>query len=337
MKRMIALLFVICCASFQAAAQGHSIRGKVRNSSGQNLSRIVVDLQTGTGSMINQTITNNEGDFAFTGLSDNSYIIFISAPDYNPASERVEFVRTTAADQPGEFRTIEITLTPKAVPTVAAPSTTFAQDVPQAARDSLNHGLRLSKEGKSQEAISAMQEAIKQFSDYFDAHFALANELIKTNQLTEAIAELQRARDINPKDDRVYQSFGVVLSTQGKYLIAARVFGEAARLNPNDPQIVVKRCSLLIDYASTIDPAKSKEAADERNNALSMAEKELKQAFEASGRKLSTAHKQLARICEKRGDRTRAADHLEQYLRLTPDAKDAEAIREGIKKLRGQP
>jgi tetratricopeptide (TPR) repeat protein len=196
--------------------------------------------------------------------------------------------------------------------------------------------LKLSKEGKPQEAILAMQEAIKQFPDYFDAHFALANELIKTNQLNEAIAELQRARDINPKDDRVYQSFGIVLIKQGKYLIAARVFGEAAKLNPSDPQILVMRSSALIDYATTIDASKSQEAARERASAFDMAEKELQRAFEASGKKLASVHLQLARLYERKGDRKGAADHLEQYLRMTPDAKNAAEIREAIKKLRSQ-
>lgn len=338
MIRRIIVLALACCSSLSIAAiiQGHTIRGKVRNSAGQNVARVVVDLQTGNGAMINQTVTNNEGDFQFSGLSDNSYHIVISAPDYNPASERIEFVKTANANAPGETRTVEISLTPKGNAPVGSSRSTFAQNIPKAAHDALDQGMRFSKEDKPQEAITSLQEAIKQFPDYFDAHFALANEFIKTNQLNEAITELQRAREINPKDDRVYQSFGLVLTRQGKYLVAARVFGEAARLNPADQQIVVRRCTALIDYATTIDPSKSTEAAAERAGAFDMAEKELQRAFEASGKKLSSAHLQLARLYEKKGDRARAADHLEQYLRLAPDDPKAAALREAIKKLRGQ-
>lgn len=328
-------LFALCCGlTASARPQGHSLRGKVRNASGQNLPAIMVELQTGTGSTINQTVTNNEGDFYFGGLFENSYIIVISAPDYNPVNERIEFSRSLNQNQPGETRTVEITLASKSSPPVTSPRPAFVQNIPQGARNSLDQGLKLSKEGKSQEAILAMQEAIKQFPDYFDAHFALANEFIKINQLNEAIPELQRARDINPKDDRVYQSFGLVLMNQGKYLMAARVFGEAAKLNPNDPQILVRRSAAFIDYALTIDASKSKEAAAERATAFDMAEKDLNRAFEASGKKLSSALMQLARLYEKKGDRARAASYLEQYLRLTPDAKNADAIREAIKKLR---
>ena len=50
--------------------------------------------------MVEQTVTNNEGDFTFSGLTDTSYTVIVSAVDYNPASESVEFVRAAASDQP---------------------------------------------------------------------------------------------------------------------------------------------------------------------------------------------------------------------------------------------
>src|SRR5437588_10983400 len=95
-----------------SAQQGNSIRGKVRNSSGANMSQVIVSIETGNGSPFTQTATNNEGDFFFGGLTDTSYVLVISAPDYNPASEHVDFVNRTSPANPGEYRTIDITLTP---------------------------------------------------------------------------------------------------------------------------------------------------------------------------------------------------------------------------------
>jgi Tfp pilus assembly protein PilF len=333
------LLFVFCdLSNEEVLAQSNSIRGKVSNSAGQNLPRITVDLQTGNGTPINQTVTNNEGDFAFSGLSDTSYIIVISTPDHHPVSERIEFYRAGDPNIPGETRTVEISLVPKSADsTGASPSArrpAFVQNIPAPARDSFDRGMKLAKEGKSSESIAALQEATKTFSDYFDAHFALANELIKLDRLSEAIAELEHARRINSKDDRVYQSFSVVLVKQKKYAVAAAVLGEAAKLNPNDPQILVMRGSALIDHAQTIDPSKSKETAAERNNVFAMAENDLMKAYEMSGKKLASVHLQMARLYEKKGEPTRAADELESYLKLSPDAKNADAIREAIKKLR---
>ena len=79
-----------------------------------------------------------------------------------------------------------------------------------------------------------------------------------------------------------------------------------------------------------LDPAKT----EERNYALTEAEKSLARAYQLSERKLAAVHLQLARLHERRGDRARAADELEQYLRQSPDLKNAPAIREAIKTLR---
>lgn len=317
------------------AQQGHVIRGKVRNAVGVNLPHLTVDLQTGTGALIEQTVTNNEGDFFFSGLSETSYVVVVSAPDYNAVSERVDFIKRTSPDQPGETRTIEITLLPKIGAPASRAASTFIQDVPPAARNTLERALKLSKQGKPDIAQALMREAIKLFPDYFDAHFALGNELMKAGRLNDAIAELEEARRVNPKDDRVYEVFGLILMQQKKYAVAAAVFAEASRLNPADPQAQLLRAIALIEHANTVNSSQTQNSPTERDYAFSEAENSLARAYELSGRKLAIVYLHRARIYEKRGDRTRAADELEQYLREAPNANNAETIRAAIKKLRG--
>jgi len=336
------LLLAVLSGSYAAFAQGNMLRGKVRNTAGRAMPQVLVELQSGNGQMIHQVVTNNEGDFFFPTLTDTTYIVVISLPDYQPVNERVEFVKHTSPEQPGETRYVELTLAAKGggAP-VKSSRPVFAQNVPQAARDAFDRAIKLSRESQSKpsatpmqavtslQAVAALQEAIKLFPDYFDAHFALANEWMKDGKLNDAIAELEKARQINPRDDRVYQVFGMALSQQKKFMVAAAVFGEAARLNPTDPQILLLRATALIDHASTLDPSKP-----DREQSFAEAQKSLAKAFEMSGRKLSTTHLQMARIYEKKGERAKAADELEQYLRETPDAKNAAAIREGARKLR---
>ncbi len=105
-------------------------------------------------------------------------------------------------------------------------------------------------------------------------------------------------------------------------------------MNALDPQYSLMRGIALIEHASTIDASQSKKAKDDRAGVLNDAEISLKHAYDLSGKKLSAAHLQLARVYEKRGERDRAVKELEQYLREAPDAKNADAVREGIKKLR---
>jgi len=337
--RLFALLLALCLSAGAASArpQGNSIRGKVRDSLGKNVGQIIIQLETGNGVPVNVVVANNEGDFYFGGLSETSYILVISSPEYEPISEHVDFVRNVGPDDPGARRTVEITLVRKGEGS-GAPAlsnrTVTGQNVPKAAREALDRALKLAKENKQQESLTALEEAVKAYPDYFDAHFLRGHTLMQLGRFNEAVAAFEEARRINPKDDRVYQAFGQLLMQQRKYALASQVYAEAARLNPTDPGILLMRAQALIEHATVINPATSKEAAREREAAFNLAEKELTKAFDLSGKKLAAVHLQLARLYEKRGERTRAADELEAYLKMSPGLKNADAIREAIKVLR---
>jgi tetratricopeptide (TPR) repeat protein len=328
-------LALTACAAASARAQGHTIRGKVRNASGANVSRANVQLEQ-NGTPVNQTVTNNEGDFNFTGLTETSYTLVVSATDYNTATESVEFVRSTSVNSNGETRTVEITLLTKEGVRPPRPGLDFVQDVPREARAAFDAGLRAARENRPADAVSSYESAIKIFPPYFEAHFVLASALAKQGRFDDSIKHLEEARRVNPKDDRVYDLFARVLVLERKYAVAARVYAEAARLNPDEPQYPFAQGVALIEQGATIDPAKSKANADERAYAFAQAEKALMRAYQISFRKLSEVHLQLARLYEKEGDPARAADELEAYLRKVPGAKNADAIRQAVKTLRAQ-
>jgi tetratricopeptide (TPR) repeat protein len=285
------------------------------------------------GALVDQTVANNEGDFTFTGLTDTSYTILVSVPDYNTASESVEFVRSTAIDQPGESRTVEITLTARGGVRPPRAGLSFVQDIPKAARSAFETGIKLARENHIPEAIGSYESAIIIFPDYFDAHLVLAYELAKQSKYPEAIKHLDEARRVNSKDDRVYDLFARVMMQQKKYAVAARIYAEAASLNTNDALYLLAEGTALVEQASTIDASQSKSAADERSFAFAEAEKVLKEALRLN-KKLADVHLQLARVYEKRGEGARAAEELEQYLRTAPNIKNADAIRQAIKTLR---
>lgn len=325
------VVLLLCLAS-TTYAQGHTIRGKIRNSLGANVGRASITLEQ-NGIPVDQTVANNEGDFSFTGLTETSYTIVVSAPDYNPGSESVEFVRSTGKEQPGESRTVELTLIAKGGVRPPRAGLSFAQDVPQAARTAFESGIKLARENHLPEALAAYENAVSIFPDYFDAHLVLANELAKQRKFPEAIKHLDEARRVNARDDRVYDLFARVMMQQRKYAVAARIYAEAARLNSTDAQYLLAEGTALVEQGSMTDAAQSKAAAEERSFAFTEAERVLLEALKFN-KKLAEAHLQLARLYEKRGERPRAADELEQYLRLTPNVKNADAIRQAIKTLR---
>jgi tetratricopeptide (TPR) repeat protein len=228
---------------------------------------------------------------------------------------------------------VEITLTSREPVRPPRAGINFVQNIPAPALAAFEAGLKHSRENRPTEAIASYREAIKIFPNYFNANLTLAAELAKQGQLQEAITSLEAARAANPKDDRVYDLFARVMMQQHKYSVAARIYAEAARLNPAETQYLLARGTALVEQVVVIDGAPSTAAADERSFALAEAEGVLLQAVKQN-EKLADAHLQLARVYEKKGERARAAEQLERYLRKAPNAKNAEQIKAAIKTLR---
>lgn len=300
------------------SSDGNVLVGKVRSNSGQPIANVIVQLESGNGVIVGQTVTSNEGDYAFGSLTGASFVLVVNDVQHEPFAERVEFSRQ-GTTRPGEMLRADITLAPKSRTAAARAGVIFRQDVPEAALKAYQRGLKLLSELKATEGIAALDEATRLFPSYFDAHFALGLEMFRLHRYDDSIKELEKARIVNPRDSRLYHTFGLVLYEQKKYAMAIRVFQECEKLDPRNAEARLMRATALIDTGQ-----------------LDEAESELKDADRLSSRKLVLVHIQLARLYEKRGESGRAADELERYLRQNPNAENAPAIREAVKKLRAK-
>lgn len=331
MKRQTLLLVfaLVFVSSGTAFAQSNTLRGKVRAANGVTVNNAIVELRIGGGAMISQTVTRNDGDFAFTNLQGGEYEVAVTIAGYEPT---IQMARFNQNDRMGfsEVLNIEVLIRPKRDLVLAAPGTSYAQDVPKPARAAYEKGIARLREGKSDEALSALREAIAAFNDYFDAHYALGRELFRTGKDAEALEALERARQINDRQDAVYYMFGLVMMKQGKYAVAEFAFREATRLNGNNVWSRFYHGQALIELA-----VRSSDE-NQRNADLSAAEKELDRAWERSEKRLPEVYLQRARIHERRGQKEAAAADLESYLKAVPEAKNGATIRAAIAKLRGQ-
>jgi len=300
------------------SSTGNTILGKIRTQSGQTIANILVELQSGNGVPIGQTVTSNEGDYAFSGLAGGSFTITVNDSQYDSFAERVEFTRE-ASTRPGGILRADITLASRPRHSETRGGVIFHQDVPDTAVKAHKLALRLFSEGKSEEGISALRQAIKLFPAYFDAHFALGLELFRQHRYQDATQELEKARLINPRDSRLYYTFGLVLYEQRNYAAAVKVFAACEQLDPHNAEVRLMRGAALIELGQ-----------------LPEAESELQDAERLSVHKLNLVHMQLARLYERLGQKERAADELERYLGQNPNVDNAVAIREAVKKLRAK-
>ncbi len=69
---------------------------------------------------------------------------------------------------------------------------------------------------------------------------------------------------------------------------------------------------------------------------LDEAEKELRTALNINSNEMGSAHRYLGGIYLEKHEYKRAADELDAYLKLVPNAADANLTRQKIKELRGR-
>jgi tetratricopeptide (TPR) repeat protein len=314
----IGAILLLAIGGYAQNPTGNTIQGKVRSQGGQPVSNVIVELQSGNGMLITQTVTSNEGDYVFSGLTGASFVILVNDSRHDPLSERLEFPRD-ASSRPGETLRLDLTLTAKARPVETRGAVVFRQTVPETAVKAYQAGMKLVSEGRSEAGIARLQEATTLSPDYFDAHFALGLTLFRAKRYDDAIGELERARAINPRDGRLYYTFGLVLIEKKNFDLAAKVFQACEQLDPRNAEAHLLRAMALIEIGQLID-----------------AEPELKTADQLADHKLDHVHTQLARVYERQGKYARAADELEKYLAENPKAENASAIRNAVKQLRSR-
>lgn len=324
----LTLALVLLPATAYAQVQGNMLRGKVRSINGTSLNNAIVELRQSGGAMIGQTVTRNDGNFAFTNLTPAEYEVAVFLAGYEPG---LQLARFNHGERMGfqEVINVEVILRPKPEAALGPPGTSFAQDVPKPARAAYDKAMVRLREGKSDEGIEFLREAISIFNEYFDANFLLGRELFRVGKDEEALEALERARKINDREAAVYHAFGMVMMKQQKYAVAEYAFREATRLATGNALSHFYRGMALIEVTVR--------SSDERQRKIDLAEaeKELNLALELSDKRLAAAYMQRARIHERRGENEAAARDLESYLKAEPDTKNSAAIREAITKLRG--
>lgn len=332
----IALLFGL--VSIEALGQGsgrdstgtggnHIISGKVFFPSGRRAEgSIQVRLQTfGAGEI--STIADFNGSFTFTSLAPGNYTVVVNAGDeYQIARENVtiesdlNLSRSGVSLNSGTRRyTVMVTLQPRLSnqPKPGVLNAALAQ-IPAEARRLYEKGIEQSKAGKSEEAIQTLKAAISLYPNFPLALNELGVQYLKLGEANRAIEPLRSAAKLSPDAFTPKLNFGVALLETQQY---------------SDAEIQL-RAALKITSAPTAHMYLGLTLAH-LNNGVE-AEKELKVAIDSGGDQLALAHYYLGGLYWQRHDYRRAADALETYLRLAPNAPDAERVRGTIKQLRAK-
>jgi Putative Zn-dependent protease, contains TPR repeats len=330
---------VVTAASVDCFAQGavdytgnggrHTIQGRIYFPSGRRADApgLVVRLESLNSAPLS-IFTDSSGSFAFKNLIAGTYAIVIDGgEDFEPMREPVYI------DDPGSSSirgrgvtsssprtiTVPIYLMPKnriASNKVGVINAVLAS-APKAAADLYRSALESSRTGDHKKAVEQLKSAIALYPPFSLALNELGVQYLFLAQPNEAATVLEEAVKLSPDEVTPRLNYGIALLNQNKFSASEEQLRVVVGKNDSLP---TAHMYLGISLA--------------RQHKLDEAEKELLTAIDKNSSGVALAHRYLGGVYWAKKEFGKAADELEIYLRLMPNAGDAARTREEIAKMR---
>ena len=287
----------------------HTIEGKVYAPSGKPVSTSLrVRLESPNISSI-QTVTDHDGGFRFPRLQAGDYRVTIEGgSEFENANESASIYREAS---PGG-RTVKLAIFMKVKENFGS--------VHKDAIDAYKKAREFDQAGDSKKAIEYLNKALAVYPKFGPALNLLGVQYLKLGQPDKAAEALDAAVKIAPEDFQPRLNYGIALLNQKKFDLAEEQLRAALAKNNQAPTAHMYLGITLMNLKR-----------------LEEAEKELLAAVSSnSGAEIAPAHRYLGGIYWGLRDYKRAADELETYLKLMPNAADAERTKAAIKDLRSK-
>lgn len=298
----------------------NSISGHVSDDQRNAVRDLRVELLNEVDSVLQATKTDGSGGFIFRKLSDGTFHIRVLTQGTNYAGQtvRVEIVRPLGFG--GLVEQVDIILKSNVpVSSGSTPGVVFVQEVPDQARKQYDKALNQLKKSDQEQAIASLKRALEIMPAYFDALELLGTEYIKQQQYEEGLVVLGKALAVNPRAQASLFAIGVGQYHLKQLPAALDSLRNCVSLNPRsiNGQLWL---GIVLKALSKLDEAESS----------------FKRANELAEAKVPEPHWQLALLLNQLKRYDEAADELELFLKVAPDAQDIALIKKLIKKLRDQ-
>jgi len=321
-------LFVVVRVTAQGIPEGtastdtgfggiNTISGMIVSSTGQRIQRRVsVRLRTMTrGDRISTTDEN--GNFVFRGVPSGDFVVVIDKEqDFEPFSQNVSVIQPRGMPPQTYYLSIRLELKGRAEAKRGVLNAEFA-NVPKPALVHYDKAIEQAKKGDHPGAVEELKLAIKEYPSFMLAFNELGVQYLRLNQLENADQAFQGALKITPDAFAALINRGIANVMMKRYGEAVPLLRKALAKNEQSPVGHYFLGQALANLGLFED-----------------AETELLAALKLGKEEMKEAHRILAIIYTSRGAKKQAADELEAYLKLAPDAPDAEKLKDKIRQLR---
>lgn len=302
----------------------NSIEGIVWDPYRRPAANLYVELQNENYFSLRRIRTTGTGRFSFTGLTAGRYNVKVltSGTNYQEVTESVEIINVIQRTSDTAFLDIYLKFDKRKAKSGVTELTgaVFVQDVPAEARKLYKQGVSDINE-KGDKGFPEIEQALKIFPDYYDALNTLGTEYVARKEYQKALPHLIRAIDINRRSFSSFYALAYAcyqLDHRPEALEAARA---ATVLQGNSLNAQLLYGTLLRLNSSY-----------EKSLQALLAAKKLSQDSP-----VAEIHWQLALLFNRLGRNQEAANELEVYLNIQPEARDKKEIQNLIAKLRKNP
>lgn len=305
----------------------HSIRGRIFFPSGRRVDTgLKIKLEsTGFGDVT--LLSDANGTFTFRSLRPGTYAVIIDGgEDFETVREVVtiesdsSMMRGSGSVSVPRPYTLQVYLQPRIAhgpqPKPGVLNAALA-GVPKPAVELYNKALESARAGRDEKAVEQLRAAIELYPGFGLGLSNLGVLYMKMKQPDKALEPLRAALKLMPDDYPTLLTYGRALFDRGMLAESAEQFHKAAAKNSSSPSAHFYLGLIAL-----------------KGHDLDAAEQEMREAVRLGRGEIALAHKYLGGIYWGRHQYQQAADELETYLRLAPEAEDAARLRATVKELR---
>ncbi|HEV8384553.1 MAG TPA: tetratricopeptide repeat protein [Candidatus Acidoferrales bacterium] len=268
-------------------------------------SRVLVRLETPTGSRLQETLTGRLGEFSFPQIACGNYVLAVDAAGYQPVRVPVEHSYIPLG-------AVFLRLVPAGPEGAAAPAATAANQVsvPKAAQSEYEKGIEALTKKHPADSVAHFRKAIATYPEYESAYLQLGWAQIQLRAYPDANKTLEQALHLNSKSAAAYALLGKIQKDQNRLAEALPPYENSVRLEEASWRTQLELGEVLIKLGR-----------------VGQAYPHLQRAHELSPTQPAT-HLQFYNCLILRNDYAAAKAELDEFLKLFPDHALAPRVRQ---------
>ena len=277
---------------------------------------VLVRLESFSGGVIGQILTDRDGKFRFSNLGSAQYTLFIHAQGYVEFRHAVELL-TQTSEYVNVFLIPEsqVSETRRAVRTIGYVD---ASVPPEARKEFEKAQTALYDNKNTAEAIRRLERALALYPKFFEAELSLGTLYMDAGNWEQAQDSLQRAVEINPKSPNALIALGEVYFRQARLAEAEKSLRAGLQL---DNRSWKAHFALARVYWKNEDVVRTG--------------KQLALTLQLNPN-AADAHLLAGKVLLRAGKLDDSKSEFEEYLRLEPKGIYADQARATIKSIKGR-